>query len=244
MKSQTPVQLQAIIVVNGKTNIVEYGPYKLPIKKGEVHEYPVNIFDAITTPKDRFSLLVEELKMISQTHTFNLKLLWSFIANSPTMRTRHLETFLHIPRYVALQIVDRLIQRNAGMLYNGCFKKFEEFAMFIRTNIATNSTVRSIETMAANQFRYILPLKSELGEMSEEMLLEEMRVCEQSRGKHKKEDLAILREMLTAKRKEESENNPRMSDIELLKSIAREDAEEGQQKTTERRKKKNKKQRR
>lgn len=116
--------------------------------------------------------------------------------------------------------------------------------MFIRTNIATNSTVRSIETMAANQFRYILPLKSELGEMSEEMLLEEMRVCEQSRGKHKKEDLAILREMLTAKRKEESENNPRMSDIELLKSIAREDAEEGQQKTTERRKKKNKKQRR
>ena len=136
-----------------------------------------------------------------------------------------------------------MIKRKACGIYNSGVRKYEEFARYLQQYVV-GKTVRSIETIATTQFRYILPLKSDLAEMSEEMLLEEMRVCEQSRGKHKKEDLAILREMLTAKRKEESENNPRMSDIELLKSIAREDAEEGQQKTTERRKKKNKKQRR
>lgn len=227
------------LCVNGKTKHVTIGPYDVQFVSGKVIEIEVNPLELLISQQEGFDGLIEELKALGKMYKVNHKSILELIADSPNIRSKYFQQHMQLPRYVAEKIIELLIKRKACGIYNSGVRKYEEFARYLQQYVV-GKTVRSIETIATTQFRYILPLKSDLAEMSEEMLLEEMRVCEQSRGKHKKEDLAILREMLTAKRKEETENKPRMTDIELLRSIAREDADEDQRTTTPKNKQKHK----
>jgi hypothetical protein len=233
------------VLINDTTKTVTIGTQKKSFEPKTQTKLTFGTLGVIASEKDGFDGLVEELKRLAILSAKTYQIEWKvgellgFIAISTITRMSHLEARMKIPRFIAKQIQDILIAKRACEMSNGGLKKYGAFAAYL-IPWTVDSVVRTSTTMAANQFRYTLPLKEELFAMSEEMLLEEIRVCSDSRGKHKTENLAILREMLTNKRKEEVDGKQRLSDIELLKSIAREDAAEDQRTTTPKKKQKNK----
>lgn len=230
-----------ILRIDGKTKQITLGSYKANLVPGKTIEIPINPLNLIVSQQDGFEGLIDEIRAIGKLHQFELKDVLELIADSPNIRGKYFQQFIGMPKYVADKIIELLVKRKACGIYNSGVRKYEDFAVYLQQRVV-GKTVRSLEAPTTNQFRYVLPRKETLAEMTEEMLLEEIRSCEQSRGKHKKEDLAILREMLTAKRKEETDDKPKLSDFELLRSVAREDAALDQGNTPRQRKKARKKQ--
>jgi len=217
------------VLVDDKAKTITIGSQRKSYTQHTQTKLMFGTLGAIASEKDGFDGLVEELRRLATLSQRTYHIEWTvkeflaFMAISTITRMSHLEARLKIPRFIAKQIQDLLIARRACEMSNGGLKKYGAFAAYL-IPWTVDTVVRTSTTMAANQFRYTLPLREELLAMSEEMLLEEIRVCDKSRGKHKKEDLAILRELLTAKRKEETEHKPQQSEVEFLKAIAREDS--------------------
>lgn len=242
MQSQTSI-IFPILRINGQTKEITLGSYTTTFVPGKIIEVPINPLDLILSQQDGFEGLIDEIRAIGKLHHFELKSVLELVADSPNIRSKYFQQFMGLPKYVADKIIELLVKRKACGIYNSGVRKYEDFAVYLQQRVV-GKTVRSLEAPTTNQFRYTLPLRSELAEMSEEMLLEEIRVCDASRSKHKKDDLAILRSMLTNKRKEETEHKPQQSEVEFLKAIAREDSgdEDEQEQKIQRKKKQKQKQ--
>lgn len=243
-KRETTVKEDALVIpieLDCKTYVATIGPYRIKMKKGDVVTIQGTVHDFLTSTKSGFDALCDKLKALATLHKFSYRDLLSITATSPLLRIKYFEERLHIPRFVGAKIQQLLLEHNAGEQYYSGIRKHEEFGLYLR-KLVVPATLRSMEQLSSQQFKYTLPPAEERREFSEEMYLEEIRVCENSRGKYQQKDLAILTEELKALQQERrlTTNSDDLSD---MRKIAKEE-DERMEKAHEQNGQKNKKKRR
>jgi len=183
-------------------------------------EKEFNVYELIGTASHPFDRLHEQLRAFCDDHKCNLQQLMKLMAYTPVIRIIHFTGEMRLPRYLAIMLQRLFVNANACVPSGSTIKKTREYIEYLAQRMPTVGS-----TLTAHQrdrFKYHLPANEELEAMSIEMIDEELRLCDRSRGKYKKDNLSILsdhRKRLIHERNAEREalpKNKRKSDLSVF----------------------------
>lgn len=183
-------------------------------------EENINIYDLGTTADDDFERLHQQLAIFCQQHKCRIEQLHRLMAHTTVVRIIHFTGELRLPKYLAVTLQRLYIDANACVPSGSTLRKTQEYVEFLARVVPKIGT--TVDAHQRERFKYVLPLNDDLEMMSIEMIDEEIRLCEQSRGKYKKDDLAVLRDLRKIKHQnqqydKEATKQPRKSDQERLR---------------------------
>lgn len=192
---------------------------KLEFKKScETH---ISVYDLWASADEPFDRLHQQLKVFADVHHFDVKHLHQLMAHTPVIRVIHFVNELRIARYETVALRKLYVTANACVLSGSTLKKTTEYTAYL-AKLLPSEVGTTISSKDRDRFKYILPPQQELETYSLEMIDEEIRVCEQSRGKYKQANLAILRDYRQRIKQEanydrEAKKEPRKTDLDIIR---------------------------
>lgn len=145
---------------------------KMKIRPNVWYELP---HEALTTPgKVGYDALHNQLTQFATIHKFGLEPLIKQLAHSSLFRIVYCVRDHGIPRYIATQMFDMLVNANACVWEGAAIRKTTPYVMFLRQIVPYEPTMASVSSKSASKYH----IPNDLNEMTSIMLQEEIRFAE------------------------------------------------------------------
>lgn len=137
----------------------------------------ISLDDFVTAGKVGFEALHEKLAMFAKIHRFELKGVLEQLATTNLFRITHILRDHAIPRFLAKEFFRLLIDGHACVWEGAAVRKTASYVLFLRGVVDVEKAVSSVHSGKTVRQRYVIP--DNIGEMTIEMLQEELRVAEE-----------------------------------------------------------------